>query len=321
MASYGEALARYRELFGVEPELVAHDLHPDLATTRLAQELGLPAVAVQHHHAHVAATMAEHGLQGEVLGLGFDGLGLGDDGTVWGGELLVCDGAGYRRVGRLRRVRQPGGDAATLEPSRMAIAHAEDAGVLDDALALLRPDPELVAVALAQIESGLACTPASSAGRFFDAVAALAGLCDHTTYEGQPAMLLEQVVTGDRTPPEAPTIARTADGLLEIDTRPMIRTAVRQLRVGDGPAAAATTFHASFAASVAKAAVRAAFEAGLGRVVLGGGVFSNDRFTSGLVSRLTDAGLRAYLPVEVPVGDGGIALGQVLVANARREVA
>ena len=322
MGSYREALGRYREVFRVEPELVAHDLHPDLPSTRSAQELGVPAVAVQHHHAHVAATLAEHGLEGTVLGLALDGLGLGDDGTIWGGELLVCDATGYRRVGHLRRVPQPGGDAATREPIRMAIAHARDAGVLDDALALLQPDRKRDAVVLRQIESGLASPLTSSAGRLFDAVAALAGLCRRATYEGQPAMLLEQCAAEEAPAPGEPsTLARSAEGLLEIDARPMIRAVVRGLRRGEGPSAVAASFHASFARAVADAAAQTASDAGLDRIVLGGGVFANDRFTSALVARLTDAGLRAYLPRAVPVGDGGIALGQVLVANARREVA
>ena len=137
MAAYAAAYDRARALFQVEPAMVAHDLHPDLMTTRFAEGLGLPTVAVQHHHAHIAATMAEHGLDGEVLGVAFDGLGFGDDGTIWGGELLRCTPARSQRVGRLRPVRQPGGDAATRHPWRMALSHAAAAGVLDEAVQLL----------------------------------------------------------------------------------------------------------------------------------------------------------------------------------------
>lgn len=317
MASYRAAYDRYRAVFRIDPELVAHDLHPDFMTTRFAQDLDLPREAVQHHHAHVAATMAEHRLDGEVLGIALDGLGLGDDGTIWGGELLVCDAGGYRRVGHLRRVRQPGGDAATRDPVRMAIAHAADAGVLDDALALLGPGPELVAVTLRQVETGLASPFTSSAGRLFDAVAALAGACRRATYEGQPAALLEQVAEGDPVP-LAGTPERSAEGLVEIDTRPLVAWAVGALRGGVSAAAVAAAFHASFAEAVASAAIEAAADAGVDRAVLGGGVFQNDRLTRALTARLTDAGLRVFLPREVPVGDGGIALGQVLVANARR---
>ena len=312
MAAYREALDRFRRVFRIEPELAVHDLHPDFMTTRFAASLGLPTVAVQHHHAHVAATMAERGLDGEVLGLAFDGLGLGDDGTVWGGELLVCSAGTYRRVGHLRHVVQPGGDAATRDPIRMALAHAHDAGVLDAAIDRLAPAAELVAVVERQIETGLASPRTSSAGRLFDAVAAIAGVCRSASFEGQPAMLLEEAVRAPVAHAAAPVVTRCPDGLLELDTRPLI---VDALEPGD----AAARFHAGFAVLIADAAMTAAADAGLDRVVLGGGVFHNDVLTTALTARLTDAGLRVFLPREVPVGDGGIALGQVLVANAMKE--
>jgi hydrogenase maturation protein HypF len=324
MAAYAEAFDRYRDLLGIEPEVVAHDLHPDFATTRFARTLGVRTVAVQHHHAHVAATMAEHGLAGEVLGLAFDGLGLGDDGTVWGGEMLACSAAGYRRLGHLRAVRQPGGDAATRDPVRSAIAHAADAGALEDALALLGPDPQTVAVTLRQIASGLNTPLSSSAGRLFDAVAALAGVCRRATYEGHPAILLEEAadrlgsgsaaVALDPPPP-----ARGVGGMIEVDTRPLVASAIARLARLSDPEAVAAGFHSALAEGVASAALLAAGETGLERAVLGGGVFANDRFSAALVARLTAGGLRVFLPHEVPVGDGGIALGQVLVANARSE--
>ncbi|MGZ4132532.1 MAG: carbamoyltransferase HypF, partial [Actinomycetota bacterium] len=172
LGAYRAAYDRACELFRVEPEVVAHDLHPDFMTTRFAEGLGLPRTAVQHHHAHVAATMAEHGLEGPVVGLAFDGLGLGDDGTIWGGEVLVSDAATSLRAGHLRTVRQPGGDAATTSPWRMALAHAADAGVLEGALALMEPPGEERDVVLAQLRSGFASPFTSSVGRLFDAVAA-----------------------------------------------------------------------------------------------------------------------------------------------------
>ena len=309
MAAYREALDRFREVFRIEPSLVAHDLHPDFMTTRFAASLGLPAVAVQHHHAHVAATMADHGLTGEVLGLAFDGLGLGDDGTVWGGELLVCETASYRRVGRLRQVVQPGGDAAARDPVRMALAHAHDAGVLDRAIDRLDAAPSLVDVVTRQIETGLASPLTSSAGRLFDAVAAIAGVCRAASFEGQPAMLLEEAV-GEDAAAAQPVVTTMPDGLLELDTRPLIVDAFE-------PGDAAARFHAGLAALIAEAATTAACDTGLDRVVLGGGVFHNDVLTSALAARLTAAGLRVFLPRQVPVGDGGIAVGQLLVANAK----
>lgn len=309
MTAYREALDRFREVFRIEPVLVAHDLHPDFMTTRFATSLGVPAVAVQHHHAHVAATMAEHGLAGAVLGLAFDGLGLGDDGTIWGGELLVCDAASYRRVGRLRQVVQPGGDAATRDPVRMALAHANDAGVLGRAIDRLGTAPSLVDVVGRQIETGLASPLTSSAGRLFDAVAAITGASRTSSFEGQPAMLLEEAVRSSAAAP-SPVVTRLPDGMLELDTRPLIRDAFE-------PGDAAARFHAGLAASIVSGATTAAADAGLDRVVLGGGVFANDVLTSAVAAGLTNAGLRVFLPRGVPVGDGGIALGQVLVANAK----
>jgi len=309
MEAYCEAFDRFREVFRIEPVLVAHDLHPDFLTTRFAASLGLPRVAVQHHHAHVAATMAEHGLTGDVLGLAFDGLGLGDDGTIWGGELLVCDAASYRRVGHLRRVPQPGGDAATREPVRMALAHAHDAGVLGRAVDRLGATQALVDVVARQIETGVASPRTSSAGRLFDAVAAITGVCRTASFEGQPAMLLEEAVR-EPVAAAAPVVTRLPDGLLELDTRPLILDAFE-------PGDAAARFHAGLSALICEAATIAAADAGIDRVVLGGGVFANDVLTSALTAGLTAAGLRVFLPRQVPVGDGGIALGQVLVANAK----
>jgi len=320
MRAYRDAFERYRTLFRVEPEAIAHDLHPDFLSTRFAEEFSLPMVAVQHHHAHVVATMAEHGLEGEVLGLAFDGFGLGDDGTAWGGEMLACDWTDYRRVGRLRRVRQPGGDSATRNPARMALAHACDAGVRDEALSLLPLSDDEIAAVLAQLETGLASPLTSSAGRLFDAVAALAGVCTRSTYEGQAAMLLEQAAAPAlAAPPAEPVVERSEEGVLELDTRPLVAAAVLDLVSNVSPALVAARFHSSLAAGIGEMGTRAAAEHGLDRVVLGGGVFQNRLLAEDLCGRLSRNGLRAFLPAEVPVGDGGIALGQVMVANSRME--
>jgi hydrogenase maturation protein HypF len=295
---------------------VAHDLHPDFATTRFAVELGIPRVGVQHHHAHVAATMAEQGLEGEVLGIAFDGLGLGDDGTMWGGELLRCSSSSSTRVGRLRPVRQPGGDTATRRPWRMAMAFADAAGVLDEVERRLRPPEAEASVVRGQLRSGLGSPWTSSAGRLFDAVAALLGVCREASYEGQPAMLLEQCAGSSGTARDRVPVA-VVDGLAEIDTHALFAALVDD---HDAPApTVAGRFHDMLADATARACAIVREATGLDRAVLGGGVFHNDRFTSELVGRLTGAGFRVFLPREVPVGDGGIALGQVLVANAWRE--
>jgi hydrogenase maturation protein HypF len=322
MGAFRQAYDRARKVLRVEPEVVAHDLHPDLMTTRFAETLGLPREAVQHHHAHVAATMAEHGLEGEVLGLAFDGLGYGDDGTIWGGELLVADLASARRVGRLRPVRQPGGDAATRAPWRMALAHAAAAGLGEEALAILSPPHEEATVVIGQLSSGLGSPWTSSAGRLFDAVAALLGVCrERATYEGQPAMLLEQAADrAEADPWEVPVVEEPDSGLLQLDTRGLLGELIDGLHDACGAPELAARFHASLSEAAADLC-RAARDrtGGLDRVVLGGGVFQNDLFTSQLVARLSARGFRVFLPREVPVGDGGIALGQVAVAAARME--
>ena len=315
MSAYRDALDRYRGILGIEPELVAHDLHPDFLTTRFAHETGLPAVAVQHHHAHVAAVMAEHGIEGQVIGVAFDGFGLGDDGAAWGGEFLICDLERATRVGHLRPVRLPGGDAAVRHPWRMAIAHALDAGCLTQAVRLLDPDPKELEVVLGQIESGLASPMTSSAGRLFDAVSALAGVCGESTYEGQPAMLLEQAA--EHASREYAYEIEQVDGRLVLDTRPTVRAVVRDL-TRDRPAGlVAGRFHRTLAAAILEICrdIRGGY--GVDAVCLAGGVFQNDLLVSDVAVRLSVVGFDVYVPHAVPVGDGGISLGQVVVANAR----
>ena len=316
MSSFGSALERYERLFGVEPERIAHDLHPDFLSTRFALELSLPTVAVQHHHAHVAAVMAEHGLEGRVIGVAFDGFGLGTDGTAWGGEFLACDVATADRAGHLRAVALPGGDAAVRHPWRMALAHADDAGVIDEALTLLDRHADEADLVLGQVHSA-GVTTTSSVGRLFDAVAALAGLVDASTYEGHPAMLLEQVAEGGATREYGFDVGME-DGAIVVDARPIVRAVVRDLLRGRSAGEVAGRFHRTLTAATLEVcrAIRGA--TGLGRVCLSGGVFNNDLLTSDLVARLETAGFEAYLPREAPVGDGGLALGQVLVANAER---
>ena len=317
MASFGSALDRYERVFGLEPELVAHDLHPDFLSSRFAQELSLPMVAVQHHHAHVASVMAEHGLDGRVIGVAFDGFGLGTDGTAWGGEFLVCDAAAADRAGHLRTVSLPGGDAAVRHPWRMALAHADDAGVADEALTLLGVPADQADPVLRQVRLPGAATTTSSVGRLFDAVAALVGLVDVATYEGHPAMLLEQVAEGSATREYGFDVG-VEDGTIELDARPIVRAVVRDLLRGRPRGEVAGRFHRTMTAATFEVcrAIRGA--TGLGRVCLSGGVFNNDLLTSDLVARLETAGFEVFLPRESPVGDGGIALGQVLVANAER---
>jgi hydrogenase maturation protein HypF len=317
MAAYADALERYRRVFGLEPAVVAHDRHPDFLSTRFAQDTGLRSVAIQHHHAHVVAVMAEHRLEGSVIGVAFDGFGLGEDGTGWGGEFLACDWGHAERLAHLRTVRQPGGDAAVREPWRMALAHAADARCLDGALRLLEGVPQ-TEVVLGQIRSGLASPMTSSAGRLFDAVAALAGVCRSSSYEGQPAMLLEQAAE----PGDArgyPVELELHDGRLIVDTRPVVEGVVVDLLRGRPAPEVAWRFHRTVADAIVRVCEELRGSTGLARVCLGGGVFQNDLLLTDAVGRLERIGFTVYVPREVPVGDGGIALGQVLAAHARLE--
>jgi hydrogenase maturation protein HypF len=330
LAAYIESLAHHRRLLGIDPVVVAHDLHPDFATTRLAIDSGLPRVGVQHHHAHVAAVMAEHGVRGPVLGVAFDGFGLGSDGTGWGGELLVCDWLDSERVGGLRSVAQPGGDAAVRHPLRMALAHALDAGCLDAALGLVGIDADERSPLLggarprdlvAQIEASIVSAPTSSAGRLFDAVAALTGVCREATYEGQPAMWLEQAI--DPTAPRSrsrtswPVVLDRGDERLVIDTRPAVRAMIDDLAAATPAAMIAEQFHLWLATAVVDAVGVIAEERSLPDVCLAGGVFANDLLLDHITPALQARGLRVHAPRAVPPGDGGIALGQVVVAHAR----
>jgi hydrogenase maturation protein HypF len=285
-------------------------------------------VGVQHHHAHVASVMAENGLDGDVIGLAMDGTGYGPDGTVWGGEVLRASPAEFRRLGHLEYVPLPGGDAAIEHPVRTAWAMvlgafgpAEAARHLAGHLAATADQDRRLWADL--VERGLHAPRASGLGRLFDAASALAGVCAHSTYEGQAAMELEAAAA--REPLDAApygfAIRQAAPGspgaAWSLDWRPLIRDLVLDLEGGSSAAAASARFHATVAAMLRDAARRAAGETGLRRVALSGGCFANARLIGLLAAGLEADGLAVYLHREVPPGDGGVALGQAYVAAAQ----
>jgi hydrogenase maturation protein HypF len=319
MAAYREAYDRYRSIFALEPERIAHDLHPDFLTTRFAEELGLPSIGVQHHRAHVAAVMAEHRITDPVIGVAFDGFGLGDDGGSWGGELFVGGVATLRRRASLRPVAQPGGDAAVREPWRMAVSYALDAGVLAQARDVLGVGEEDIDAVERQLCSNLSSPMTSSVGRLFDAVAAMTGVCRRATYEGQPAMLLEQVALGSATHEYPFDVAQVGE-LMQLDARPIVAEIVRDLERGRSAAEVAGRFHRTMAAATLELVRGLRGLTGYTKAVLAGGVFNNEILSSDLVARLESFGFEVYLPRLAPVGDGGIALGQVLIAGETEEV-
>jgi hydrogenase maturation protein HypF len=317
--SYAEMIGRMADLFRVRPEAVAHDLHPDYLSTRYALGLDptLPRVPVQHHHAHVAACMAEHRLTGPVIGVAFDGTGYGTDGTVWGGEFLVADYAGFERVAHLGCVPMPGGDRAAREPFRMALAHLLCAvGEWDARWPPVREATEAERRMIRwQIERGVNAPLTSSVGRLFDAIASLVDVRHRGRYEAQAAMELEALAEGLAGTPYP--LAITGGAPLVIEPGPMVRGVVADLAAGASAPLIAARLHATVAEAVLRVCQRVRASTGLGRVVLSGGVFQNATLLAAARRGLGAAGFEVFSHHLVPPNDGGIALGQAAVAHAR----
>ena len=309
----------YERTFDVTPTVIAHDLHPDYAATRYAMTRnGVRHVGVQHHHAHVASCLAEHGLDAPVIGIAWDGAGWGPDGCVWGGEFLAGDRAAVDRVAHFRYVALPGGDRAAREPWRMAMAHLRDAGI-DEADAL-RGVPAAIRRTVGQmIERRLNAPMTSSVGRLFDAVAVLCGAAHAMTFEGQAPMWLESLAEhseDQRRYPFALDEALAPAAPLTVDTRPLIRAIEHDRRFGVAPAAIARRFHSTLAAIGAEVAGLVRARTGLNRVALSGGVFLNGILMVEIETLLVRDGFEVYRHQTVSPGDGGLSLGQLAVAAA-----
>jgi len=307
---FEEVRANLERLFRVRPEYVAHDLHPGYHSTGLARRTGLPAVGVQHHHAHIASCLADNGRRGPVIGVAWDGTGYGPDHTVWGGEFLIADFASFERRGRIRPVPLPGGDAAVREPWRMAVSHLLTAGLSTAGVRHPRR-----ATVEAMVREGVNAVPTSSAGRLFDAVASLAGVRDVTSYEGQAAMELEAIAAAGAA--EAYELPVVAHGILELDPRPLIAAVVQDRERGVPAPAISARFHASLAGAIAATCERIREDTGLATVALSGGCFQSRLLTILTHEALTRAGFEVLLHARVPPNDGGIALGQAAVAGWR----
>jgi hydrogenase maturation protein HypF len=319
--AYRDAIDRMERFLGLEPALIAHDLHPDYLSTRYARQRGCPTVAVQHHHAHVVSALAEHAVEGPVLGLAFDGTGYGTDGTAWGGEFLICDETSYRRAATFRAIALPGGDTAIRQPWRIALSLLNDA--MGDAapiheLQLFKPLAETDVEVLRRMLAAELNTPAArGVGRYFDGIGALALARARARYEGQVAFELNMAAD----PGESHAYDYVLDWsapIVEIDLRPMVRQVVDDLLRAVPPSIISARFHNTMVAATAFMARQAALDLHGSRpatIVLTGGCFQNARLTSGLVSRLS-ADFNVLLHHRVPPGDGGIALGQAVIAAA-----
>ncbi|MBV8781552.1 MAG: carbamoyltransferase HypF [Phycisphaerae bacterium] len=323
MCAFEKDVALYEQLFDVHPQWIAHDLHPDYASTRYALKRaamnGSKLIVVQHHHAHMASCMAEHGVTELVIGVCFDGTGYGSDGTVWGGEFLVGDLHSFKRVGRLRCVPLPGGEAAVHEPWRMTLAHLRDADC-ECPNFLRRIEAGRRKTVERMIERRLNSPLTSSMGRLFDAVAALIGLRDTVDFEGQAAMQLEWLAEtapaqDGHYPWEISPVGE--GGLLEIDSRPMIQAISGERTAAVAPAAIARRFHETLVKVTVDACSRIAKTSGTRKIALSGGVFMNRLLCLETEAALENEGFLCLRQTRLPPNDGGISFGQLAVAAAQ----
>ena len=328
LTSFREGIDHFERLFAVDPVAVAHDLHPDYLSTRYALEDrdDLEPVGVQHHHAHLAACLAEHGREDPAVGAIYDGTGLGSDGTVWGGELLAGGLEGFERAGHLWPVRMPGGERAIREPWRMACAWlaaalGEDEPALPSTLAGA-VDPSTWARVAELARTGLASPQTTSAGRLFDAVAALCGVGARVSYEGQAAIELEALADREERgvyPLEvvtAPPAGAAADPTFVLDPRPAVRAVAADVGAGVAAPVVSARFHNALADTTADAVAAVAEARGLTTAVLCGGVFANRLLLERAAARLYATGLEVLVPELLPPGDGAISFGQAAIAAA-----
>ena len=317
MEFFRETLHHLQRFFRVSPVAVAHDLHPNYLSTRFAlRESGLQPIGVQHHHAHIASCMADNGIEGRVIGVALDGTGYGTDGKIWGGEFLVCDFHGFERCGHLRYIPLAGGDSAVRQPWRSALAYlreafGESASSLE--LPLFRDiPPKQIRVVDAMIARGIQTIGTSSCGRLFDAVSSLLGIRHETTYEGQAAIELETLAT--EASGKYPFEIQDNDPF-QVDLRPTIEAIVREIAGGVAAGEISARFHRTMANVIAASCDRIRGLHGLTRVCLSGGTFQNLRLLSHAVALLREGGSEVFTHTQVPTNDGGLALGQAVIAS------
>lgn len=330
LASFEEGIEHFRKMFNISCNVVAYDLHPEYLSSKYAMELkDVEKIAVQHHHAHIASCMAENGLNEDVIGVAFDGTGYGEDGHIWGGEFFTGGYKGFSRAGHLDYVRMPGGELAVKEPWRMAVSYlyhwdknigdklAEKEGIEYGGLNILPGiDKGKLATILQMLDKGLNSPLTSSMGRLFDAVSALLGIRDRINYEGQAAIELEYNTIEDRN--GGYEFEFIAEGqAFKVCMNNTINSIIKDLQAGVPKEVIASRFHETIANVVLEACIRISKYTGLNKVVLSGGVFQNMILLDKCVTKLEGRGFNVYLHSRVPSNDGGIALGQAVMAIAR----
>lgn len=316
LRSFEHTIEHLKRILEIEPQCIVHDLHPDYLSTQWAlNQKEAPRLAVQHHHAHIAAVLAERNITGPVIGLALDGTGYGADGTIWGGEILKVEGSYFERLGHFRHVLLPGGNKAIKEPWRMAVSYLwslEPENTLKTYGDLLGRWPrEKVEVLLQMLDKRLNSPITSSCGRLFDAVSALAGLRNSVTYEGQAAIELEQAMHEDDG--EYRGNVRKEQGMWILDPFPMVAEVVQDVRDKQNAGLISARFHKGLVSLLVEYVEKVSEEIGLKRIALSGGVFQNAYISEHLEKELEDLDFEVYCHLEVPANDACISLGQAYI--------
>ncbi|MDB4582320.1 carbamoyltransferase HypF [Draconibacterium sp.] len=313
---YAKNISQFQKMFRIKPELVVTDLHPDYLSTKYALDSGLPVIQVQHHHAHIASCMAEHGLDEKVIGISFDGTGLGDDENIWGSEFFICDLVGYERKLHFEYIPLPGSDRAVKEPWRIAVSwlykiYGEEFLQLN--LPFLKTiSEEKIDWILKSLENKINCPLSSGSGRLFDAVSALLQLCNYSTFEAEAPMRLENTVTRS----EKSTYSYKLSQVIEFSE--MFHEIIYDLKEKVNPGIVSAKFHNTISEIIIEGAKKINKETGLKKVVLSGGTFQNRYLTERSENRLKELKFEVYSNCSIPCNDGGISLGQLAIAAKRR---
>jgi len=312
-----------KRILDIEPEIIAYDLHPDYLSTRYAlEQSGVKLIGVQHHHAHIASCMLEHGIEEPVIGLSFDGTGYGTDGKTWGGEVLLVDGAKFSRLAHFDYVPMPGGNMAIKEPWRMAISYlyhtfGEDLWNMNLPL-FLKFDKDKIKFIINMIDKELNCPETSSLGRLFDGISSLLDICYHSTYEGQAAIMLEMEINDLHTEEFYDYEWTKGKESYLISPKPIIRGIVIDFMKGIGANVISYKFHITLIKLFSDLCIQLKNETGIDCIVLSGGVFQNATLLAGLSLDLKQKRFHVFSHSKVPTNDGGIALGQAAVADYSR---
>lgn len=314
-----KTIEHMKQILKIEPQAIACDLHPGYSSTNYAcSQKKIPVFKIQHHHAHIASCLAENGINEKVIGVAFDGTGYGIDGKVWGGEFLLADYMSFKRVAHLAYLPLPGGERAIQEPWRMALSYLasfSESKIEDLDLEVLhkRKDQE-VEIILKLVRSRFNSPLTSSMGRLFDAVSALLGICEKSTFEGQAAMELETAMDGN-TKDYYPFLYQQEEGCQTINPSPLIRGIISDLKENKSLGYISSKFHHSIVTMIVDICHTLRDEWGLNRVALSGGCFQNNYLLSQSIKKLMNTGFEVFYHQKIPSNDGGLALGQALIAN------